>query len=184
MREILQQHKFDGEILEKPKHWQNVNFYESGDIAIDEDVDVDQASLDDCKRYNNAQTVYELVTMTEFIDELRTKEPFYGSGKSRQQQGCTQQVSDNDNYDCIIEYCNFITQPLTEEMFIGDGRIFEGWTLERDFFDDRDSIRNTDRCLVIFYMELNKITVLGRTIQTIEQALNNGVKLFWNGKTI
>jgi len=156
MKEILQQHKFDGEILEKP--------------TIDPSHDC-SALCKECDKFvlsaakhKAAQTVYELETMTEFV--------FMGEPQ---------------DYAWIVQYAIFITQPLTKEMFIGDSRIFEGWEIV-DFGKWTKGkhiygkwITNGEEHLFSECSE--RWCLIGRN-RTIEQALNNGVKLYWNGKTI
>jgi len=170
MREILQQHKFDGGILEKPDEKGEVltkinsDYYDKSSPHFGDNERFTWAVNKVYERYNSAQTVYELVTMTEFVF-----------------------MSEPQDYACIVQYAIFITQPLTEEMFIGDGRIFEGWEIV-DFgkWTKRNHIYGKwiTNCEEHLFSECSERWCLIGRNRTIEQALNNGVKIFWNGNTI
>jgi len=172
MKEILQQHKFDGEILEDAQ--------EDSQCSIECINGCHQ--FDACvTKHNSAITVYELVTMTEFVKKVKPN-------KSKNVQWISSKNAiDAERYLVIDKYADFITQPLTKEMFIGDSRIFEGWEIV-DFGKWTKGkhiygkwITNGEEHLFSECSE--RWCLIGRN-RTIEQALNNGVKLYWNGKTI
>jgi len=160
MKEILQQHKFDGEILEKPTIDPS---HDCSTLCKECDKFVLSAA-----KHKAAQTVYELETMTEFVKKVKPN-------KSKNVQWISSKNAiDAERYLVIDKYADFITQPLTKEMFIGDGRIFEGNCV---YSED-------DRYIYMHWLTNGKTAIKLHETKTIEQALNNGVKLFWNGNTI
>ena len=169
MREILQQHKFDGGILEKPDEKGEVltkinsDYYDKSSPHFGDNERFTWAVNKVYESYNSAQTVYELVTMTEFVK----------SSENFRLKDFTSEEWYNFGSDVRI-FSDFITQPLTKEMFIGDGRIFEGNCV---YSED-------DRYIYMHWLTNVKTAIKLHETKTIEQALNNGVKLYWNGKTI
>lgn len=120
------------------------------------------------EEYKNATEVIKLPTFIDFWD-------FTDENEERLDlRHFTQQIN--------REYHDFIKQPLTKEMFIGEDAIFVGWEQNKpsilldgsgvvySFKKDSDSI--------IFNPKW--ISVNGTFVKTIEQALNNNVTLYLN----